>query len=376
LKLVEGLAGLPAKAVFVGRCVREALAGTKSSDFEVLTDAPPKAILELFPHGVVLGPQRTTHAGAHIAIDVVSLEPGRSIEDALAGRDLSVNAIGLDPLAKEIIDPFGGLEDLAAKELRPTRPAVLNDPLCGIRACSLVSREGFDATPELLVAMQASAPHIRQVARARIRAELRSMLLGIRVEAGLTLLRDSGLEAQLAPDVDASAARWVSLLPPDLSLRLTAWLKGARTIRVLRRLRFPRVHVEAVEFFLRNHPVEEQATSGQHRRRLARHTTKTTSDLYVLRRSEIAAKGEGPAAQRLLDDTLESIEAFRQAERDAMVKPKLALDGRGIMTHLACRPGRKIGRALAFLESQIAQHPERNQPDILRAALDTWEDDT
>jgi poly(A) polymerase len=374
LKLVRSLASLPARAVFAGRCVREALSGRAPSDLEILTDAPAADVLALFPQAVVVGPARATLAGPHTRIDVVSLEAGLTLEQALAQRDLSVSAMAVDPFAKELIDPFEGRTDLEAHRIRPTRPGPLSDPLCVVRACKLVSREGFEATPELVSAMTPAAGRIREVARARIRAELAPMLLGERVESGLDLLRACGLEAELAPDVEADAARWVSLLPPDLPLRLTAWLKAARAIRVLRRLRFPRGLVDHVELLLRNHPLEGQATTGQSRRRLARRPGKLIHDLFELRRGEIEARGEGPAALRLLEETRDSIEEFRRAERDALERPPLALNGRAVMQHLGCRPGPQIGRALAFLEAQVAADPESNTPEALRAALDRWED--
>jgi tRNA nucleotidyltransferase/poly(A) polymerase len=374
LKLVRSLANLPARAVFAGRCVREALSGRVPSDLEILTDAPAAGVLALFPQAVVVGPARATLSGPQSRIDVVSLEAGLGLEEALARRDLSVNAMAVDPFAKELIDPFEGRADLEAQRIRPTRAGPLGDPLCVLRACRLVSREGFEATPELVSAMTPAAGRIREVARARIRVELVAMLLGERVEAGLDLLRACGLEAQLAPDTESIAARWVSLLPPDLPLRLTAWLKAARTIRVLRRLRFPRSQVDRVELLLRNHPLEGQATTGQSRRRLARRPSKLTHDLFELRRGEIEARGEGPAALRLLEETRDGIEEFRRAERAALERPPLALDGRAVMQHLGCRPGPKIGRALAFLEAAVAAAPESNTPEALRAALDRWED--
>ncbi len=371
LKLVRSLRALPAQAVFAGRCVCEALSGSRPAELEIFTDASVEAVLALFPHAVVVGPARATLAAPHTRVDLVSL--AGTLEEALAARGLSVNAMALDPLAKELIDPFEGRADLAEGRIRPTRPGSLDDPLCVLRACRLVSCEGFEASPELVAAMAPSALRIREVARARIRAELGPMLLGEHVEAGLDLLRSCGLEAELAPGVERDAARWVSLLPADLPLRLTAWLKSARGIRVLRRLRFPHRLIEHVELLLRYYPLEAQATTGQSRRRLARQPAKTVQDLFELRRGEIAARGEGPAARRLLDETLEAIEAFRQADREARARPPLALNGRAVMEHLGCRPGPQIGHALAFLEQEVAGHPELNTPEALRARLDAWQ---
>ena len=373
LKLVRILSVLPARTVFTGRCVRAALQGPVPDDLEILTEASPEQVLERLPHSVAVAPRTAMVPVGGARVDVHSLATGSDLETALATRDLSVNAIAIDPLSKELIDPFGGHEDLALRRLRPTRIG-LYDPLSALRACGLVASEGFEPTPAWIAAARAAAPGITQVTRARVRPELERLLLGSEVEAGLSLLHTCGLLELLAPGADPEAARWVALLPEDPLLRLTAWLHGTRTIRILRRLRYPPRWVDYVELLLRHHPVERHASGYPARRRLARRSDTLCEDLIELRRAEIAATGEDLGAQRLLDETRSAIAAVRDAERRAEERPRLALDGRAVMAYLACQPGPQVGRALAHLEREVAADPGLNNVESLHGLLDRWKD--
>lgn len=373
LKLVRILNALPARAVFAGRCVRAALLGSIPDDLEILTEAPPEQVLKRLPYSVAVADRTAMVPVVGARVDVHSLPAGCDLEEALAARDLSVNAMAIDPLSKELIDPFGGREDLALGQLRPTHEK-LSDPLSALRACTLVASEGFVATPAWVDVARAAAPGITQVTRARVRALLDPLLLGAEVEAGLALLHSCGLQEHLAPGADPESARWVALLPPDLVLRLTAWLHGARTIRILRRLRYPHRWVDHVELLLRHHPVERYASAYQARGRLARRPDTLCEDLFELRRAEIAAGGEDLGAQRLLDDTRSAIAALLEAERSAQSRPALAMDGRAVMAYLACRPGPRIGQALAHLDQQVAADPTLNNVESLQRLLDRWTD--
>ena len=113
-----------------------ARAGATPLDLEILTDASPERVLERLPQAVAVGTRSATVAvpGAHV--DIHSLAAGQSLSDALAARDLRVNAMAIDPLSKELIDPFGGQRDLARRQLRPTRESGLADPLSALRACA------------------------------------------------------------------------------------------------------------------------------------------------------------------------------------------------------------------------------------------------
>src|SRR6185436_15285909 len=97
------------------------------------------------------------------------------------------------------------------------------------------------------------------VHEARVRAELHALLLGRFVDRGLALLRETGLEAVIAEGVLDDAAAVAAAVPADLELRLAAWLRGTRVVRILRRVREPRTRVIAVERLLHLHPIDAVA---------------------------------------------------------------------------------------------------------------------
>lgn len=66
--------------------------------------------------------------------------PEVTLEEDLARRDLTINAIAQDVITGEIFDPFGGQEDIEAKLLRPTTKAFAEDPVRILRTARFLAR--------------------------------------------------------------------------------------------------------------------------------------------------------------------------------------------------------------------------------------------
>lgn len=119
----------------VGGCVREMLRGKAPSDYDMTSDAPPQEVLRLFsesahPTGLQHGTVTVVSGGLPIELTTMrrdgayrdnrhpdSVTFGTSIEEDLARRDFTVNAIALSPDGT-LVDPYGGQEDLKAGVLR------------------------------------------------------------------------------------------------------------------------------------------------------------------------------------------------------------------------------------------------------------------
>jgi tRNA nucleotidyltransferase (CCA-adding enzyme) len=93
-------------------------------------------------------PRRESKTGAGHRGFAVAPDPTLSDAESAARRDFTVNAIALDPLTGEIIDPHGGQRDLAARVLRHTSAAFVEDPLRVLRAFQLAARFDFSLAPE------------------------------------------------------------------------------------------------------------------------------------------------------------------------------------------------------------------------------------
>lgn len=93
-------------------------------------------------------PRRESKTGAGHRGFAVTPEPDLTDAEAAARRDFTVNAIALDPFTGEIIDPHGGRRDLAARVLRHTSHAFIEDPLRVLRAMQLAARFDFQLDPD------------------------------------------------------------------------------------------------------------------------------------------------------------------------------------------------------------------------------------
>jgi tRNA nucleotidyltransferase (CCA-adding enzyme) len=204
------------------------------------------------------------------------------------------------------------------------------------------------------------------------------MLLGDHAGPALALLRRTGLEADLAPGANATAAAIVPALPRQLELRLAAWLQGAKASAILRRHRFGRRRSERVLHLLALQPVEEHTNASREAavRRLIRRAGEDDLALVILWRRIQLAQGEPhPAASARLDALEEALARARAAGALALQRQDLALDGRQVMTVLGCDPGRAVGRALDYLTERVIEDPACNTPEALRAILSSWREE-
>ena len=163
------------------------------------------------------------------------------------------------------------------------------------------------------------------------------------------LLRETGIEATLAPGVGADAIRVVAALPPDLVLRLAGWLRGTHAARILSKLRFPRRTTAAVAHLLRNHPIGAGLNPKRDvavRKLIKRTHEENLEALCSLRRAELSVRE---------DDTSADLEA---------PSPIDAPEAGG--------PGRHVGQALRYLTDRVIEDPALNTPETLQALLADW----
>ena len=130
--------------------------------------------------------------------------PEVTLNDDLARRDLTINAMARSE-SGELIDPYGGQRDLAARVLRHVSPAFAEDPLRVLRVARFAARFDFDVAPEteaLLRSIVASG-ELATLAAERVWKELATGL-GERCPSRMfAVLRSCGALAALLPEVDA-----------------------------------------------------------------------------------------------------------------------------------------------------------------------------
>ena len=211
------------KVYLVGGAVRDALLGYPSSERDwVVVGASPRELLDRgyqqvgrdFP--VFLHPEtrdeyalaRTERKQGHGYTGfAVHCDPAVTLEQDLLRRDLTVNAMARSAEG-EIIDPYGGQRDLAARVLRHVSAAFVEDPLRVLRTARFAARYahlGFSVAPETLALMAeiVNQGELAHLPAERIWVELERALGERDPQVFVQVLRDCGALEALLPEVEA-----------------------------------------------------------------------------------------------------------------------------------------------------------------------------
>jgi poly(A) polymerase len=198
------------EAWLVGGAVRDELLGRALFDFDVAVCADVAALsrrlarrlrAHAFPLSEGFGSWRVLASDRSWQVDLSPLG-GEDLREDLARRDLTVNAIARSLSEGELIDPYGGREDLAAGRLRMVSSrAFSDDPLRVARIARHVAELGFTVEPETERAARAAAPGLIGVAAERMFAELRRIVVSSRPGAGLAALERVGATAVMLPEL-------------------------------------------------------------------------------------------------------------------------------------------------------------------------------
>ncbi len=134
----------------------------------------------------------------------VYAEPGVTLEQDLLRRDFTINAIAQDADGN-LIDPYGGQEDLKAGVLRHVSDAFAEDPVRILRAARFVARFGFSIAPETLALMRAMVDNgeVDALVAERVWQELARGLMEKQPSRFFTTLRECGALKKILPEVDA-----------------------------------------------------------------------------------------------------------------------------------------------------------------------------
>src|SRR5919199_3897261 len=201
----------------VGGAVRDALLGPPHLDWDLATSATPGDVRRLFrrtvPVGLefgtvgVLDRQGTMHEVTTFRRDVQTdgrhavVEFGASLDDDLARRDFTINAIAFSPTSGRIHDPFHGRDDLERGLVRAVgvpEERMREDRLRALRALRFAARFGFEIESRTWQAIAESASYLGRLSRERVKQELEKTVEQVeRPGRAIALWRDSGALASL-----------------------------------------------------------------------------------------------------------------------------------------------------------------------------------
>lgn len=130
--------------------------------------------------------------------------PGVTLEEDLARRDLTINAIAKDE-AGNLIDPYRGAADLRAGILRHVSPAFVEDPVRVLRVARFAARFGFSIAPETLALMREMAANgeVDALVPERVWQELSRGLMEKKPSRMIHALRECGALVRILPELDA-----------------------------------------------------------------------------------------------------------------------------------------------------------------------------
>ena len=326
---------------------------------------------------------------------------GSSIDEDLARRDFTVNAMARHTVTGELRDPFGGREDIARKLLRApgdARTRFAEDPLRILRGVRFVSQLGYAIEAETQAAMTASAALLETLSQERVTAEIERLLCGAHPADGLEALREIGALPHVLPEMAAmpgceqnrfhrfdvwghttatvaaiatdgesaerrSLRRWAALLhdlgkPPVRHVKQNGeWgfyrheIVGAEMAEALtERLRLGKREGALLALLVRRHMDRPDPDDGRLVRRFMRRLDGHWRDLLALKRADNASHAYDDHDYH---DRLEAACERVEAEEAAMLRAESPLDGRELMALLGREPGPWIARIKERLSTLV-----------------------
>ncbi len=430
------------EAYIVGGCVRDFLRKKNPQDWDVATNARPEQIQKIFEKkgfdvfcenkfgtvGIVLPEDKDRNYYNIVEITTYRTEAkyinkrhpsevkwAKSIEEDLARRDFTVNAMAMkvDDKEIEIIDPFGGQADLSAKIIKAVGDPNIRffeDSLRMMRGVRLATTLNFRIEDITKESIQENALWIKEISQERIRDEFLKIIMCPRAADGIELLRTLGLLGIILPELDEGCGVAQNkhhihdcykhnLLSLDyatkndfsMHVRIAALLHdvakprvkegegsestfynheivGAKmTQKILERLKFSRKDivkiVKLVRYHLFYYNVGEVSESSI--RRLVRQVgIENIDELLQVRMCDRIGSGVPKAEPYKLRHLRYLIDKVSQ---DPISVKMLKIGGNDLMKSLDIKPGPRIGWILNIILSYVLLDPLNNNKDFLEA---------
>ena len=410
-------------AYIVGGCVRDAILGLTPNDYDMCTNALPNQTEALFSdHKLVLAGKKHGTVGVITEGGVVEITTFRTegnytdnrhpewvkfvpnIEDDLARRDFTVNAMAYSP-SRGLADPFGGREDLKNKILRAVGdPAqrFREDSLRILRGARFAAKYRLTPAEQTLKAMVDLRGLMENLARERVFEELCKLLLSATSE---DLLRFAPLIAQVIPELESQigfdqrnihhaydlfthTAHVTGLTPAELPLRWAGLLHDVGKVpsffldeeghghfyghakisapmadEILRRLKAPTALREEVVRLCGLHMTIIQPEKKIVRRWLGKLGPELMEKLLTFQEADILGKGipEGDEPEQF--PRLRAIITEIQADSACFSLKDLAVRGNDLMA--LGYTGKEIGTCLNKLLEQVIEEKLPNEKEAL-----------
>lgn len=203
------------KAYLVGGAVRDIFLNKEAHDWDITTNATPQDVMRIFPFVVPTGFEHgtvTVHfKKTEIEVTTFRTESGYSdgrhpdsvnyaatIEEDLARRDFTMNAIAVDLKDGTIVDPYKGRKDIKNKTIRTVRNArdrFLEDGLRPVRALRFAAQLNFKLEEETYnsIHLPEVLAKVESISKERFRDELMKMMKAEKPSMGLKMMEETGI---------------------------------------------------------------------------------------------------------------------------------------------------------------------------------------
>jgi tRNA nucleotidyltransferase (CCA-adding enzyme) len=360
----------------VGGALRDLLLHDDQSDVDLATAATPDVVQRLFPHTVAVGTRYGTvgvldrhhrlHEVTTFRRDVETdgrhavVAFGVSLEDDLARRDFTINAMAYHPLRHQWSDPFRGRDDLLAGIVRAVGRAedrFREDYLRILRGVRFAARFGFSIEPETWRAAVDSAPGLRDLSAERVRDEwFKSLRTAKSLVVLCRLWREAGAAAVLLPELEAEVPE---VSPPERDPIVLTALLCRDPAGVLGRLRASNQEIGRAAALARG-PREPADGSDRAVRRWLAAVGPAAPDLMRLEQYRRDARPRWMA----------TADAVRE-RRDPITRGDLAVNGSDLIG-LGVPAGPELGRLLDRLLDLVLDDPGANTRTRLLEMVQTW----
>jgi poly(A) polymerase/tRNA nucleotidyltransferase (CCA-adding enzyme) len=425
-EIMEKLGQKGFEAYVVGGCVRDLLRSEKPKDWDIATNAKPGEIKKIFPKSfyenkfgtVTVLTKSKDKTLAEIEITTYRIEAkytdkrhpdqvkfARTVEEDLARRDFTINALAMDDKG-EIIDSFNGQKDLKNKIIKAVGKAddrFNEDALRMLRAVRFATTLGLSIKDKTLKAIIKNAGWMQAISKERIRDELIKIMSSKKAAEGIDLLKQTELLKYILPELEkgvgvsqnrhhiydiyehsmrslnAAAEKGYSLEVkiaalfhdigkpetkegegPDSTFYNHDYVGAKVVARILSRLKFPKKFIEKVAMLVRNHMFvsdPERLTEAGARRIIKRVGLENISDLINLRIADRLGMGRPKARPYRLRKVEYLIE---KVSKDPISVAMLKIKGDDIMRLLKIEPGPKIGAINDVLLAEVIEDPKKN----------------
>lgn len=437
----------------VGGAVRDLILERSVNDWDFTTDATPEEILKVIPEGFynnkfgTVGvnssslianresPEETINDTRPTIYEITTmrkegkytdfrhpekLEWTKNINEDLARRDFTINALALDH-KQNIVDPLDGQKDLQQKIIQAVgdpNQRFKEDALRLIRAIRIATQLGFEIEKNTYMAIKENSNLIKNIASERIRDELFKLLVSENASEGIRKLRETGILQIILPELERcfgikqegpkhdreydigehSLAALNNTPSTDPIVRFSALLHdigkpdtvethpdgnvtfynheivGSRIAAdIARRFNLSKKQSEKVFKLVRFHmfTLDENQTDSAIRRFIKNIGLENVDDMMALRVGDRLGGGTSKAVSWRM-------KIFRERIDEVMTKPfsltDLKVNGQDVMEALNIPPSRKVGEILDELFKEVQEDSSKNTREYLVGRIKTLND--